>query len=129
MFKINSINFRLKEIRDKERLSQASFGKRLKISQSQIASYETGYRNITDRTIKDVCREFNINEDWLLTGEGDMYNNQKTDEEFAFLMGNIAATDNPQLKTLINVLSQIDNEEDLDLILNLCKRLAADKED
>lgn len=129
MFKINSINFRLKEIRDKERLSQASFGKRLKISQSQIASYETGYRNITDRTIKDVCREFNINEDWLLTGEGDMYNNQKTDEEFAFLMGNIAATDNPQLKTLINVLSQINNEEDLDLILNLCKRLAADKED
>ena len=129
MFKINNINFRLKEIREKENLSQSAFGKRLKISQSQIASYETGYRNITDRTINDICREFNINKEWLSTGNGEMYNPISEDEELAFLMGQITAGDNLLLKQLIKVLSQIDNDEDLDLILNLSKRLAASKED
>lgn len=122
---MNNINFRLKEIREKEGLSQAALGKRLKISQSQIASYETGYRNITDRTINDICREFNINKEWLSTGNGEMYNPISEDEELAFLMGEISADDNPLLKQLIKVLSQIDNDDDLDAILSISRRLVS----
>ncbi|WP_373205241.1 helix-turn-helix domain-containing protein [Clostridium tertium] len=126
---MSGINNRIKIIRKAENLSQEEFGKRINLSRSQIGCYENGIRDITERSINDIAREFNINREWLLTGEGEMYNKISDEEEFAFLMGTLAASDNPQLKALINVLSQIDNEEDLDLILNLCKRLAAKKED
>lgn len=108
---MNNINFRLKEIRKKENLSQAAFGKSLKISQSQIASYETGYRNITDRTINDICREFNINKEWLLNGTGDMYNSKN----------NIT---NLELKeSICNIIMRINNIDSLNNIKNLSNLL------
>lgn len=124
-----TVNQRIRKVREELNLSQAAFGKMINISQSQIASYETGYRKITDRTIKDICREFNVNEDWLISGNGDMFNSLTDDEEFAFLMGQITADDNPLLKNLIKVLSQINNEDDLDAILSIARRLANKTED
>ncbi len=54
-------------------LSQEEFGKRIGIeSRGHISSLENGVKNITDRIINDVCREFNINEEWIRTGKGEM---------------------------------------------------------
>ena len=65
---------RLKYIRKYFMLSQEEFGKKINIkSRSHISSLEKGTKNITDRIISDVCREFNINENWLRTGKGDMF--------------------------------------------------------
>nr|WP_207743645.1 helix-turn-helix transcriptional regulator [Paeniclostridium sordellii] len=64
------VKSRLKEIRNSLGLSQKDFGAKLCLSQDHISSLENGRRKITDRTIKDICDEFNINEKWLRTGEG-----------------------------------------------------------
>lgn len=120
---------RIKEIRKAENLTQSKFGEKLSVSRDVISSFESGRVEPKPIFLNYLCEVFNVNKEWLLTGEGEMYNAISDEEEFAFLMGTLAASDNPQLKTLINVLSQIDNEEDLDLILNLCRRLAANKED
>lgn len=70
------MNERLKEIRLFNELSQSEFGKRIGIeSRAHISSLESGKRNITDRIVTDVCREFNVNEKWLRTGNGDMFTN------------------------------------------------------
>lgn len=119
---------RIKEIRKSEKLTQTKFGDKLSVSRDVISSFESGRVEPKPIFLNYLCEIFNINKDWLLTGEGEMYKQLSPEEEFAFLIGNIAASDNPKLKKLINVLSQIDNEEDLDLILNLCKRLAVKKE-
>lgn len=124
-----SLSERIKRVRKAENISQVKFGEKLGVSRDVINNLENSRVDPKPLFINHLCNSFNINKEWLLNGTGDMYNPLTSDEEFAFLMGNIAATDNPQMKTLINVLSQIDNEEDLDLILNLCRRLAADKED
>ncbi|CEK34373.1 Helix-turn-helix domain protein,HTH-type transcriptional regulator immR,transcriptional repressor DicA,Predicted transcriptional regulator,putative zinc finger/helix-turn-helix protein, YgiT family,Helix-turn-helix domain [[Clostridium] sordellii] len=63
---------RLKELRKHFNLTQKEFGDKLNISMSQISSYETGHRNIPDRTISDICRVFKCNKDWLLYGYGEM---------------------------------------------------------
>lgn len=64
---------RLKLLRKALKLNQIEFGKKINLSGSHIASYETGRRNLTTRTIEDICREFNVNKDWLVNGTGEMF--------------------------------------------------------
>lgn len=71
-----SINQRIKQIRHELNLSQAKFAKELSISNSYIAGIELENRNVNDRILKLVCMTFNVNEDWLRTGNGDMFNRE-----------------------------------------------------
>ena len=64
------MNDRLKFIRKALNLKQEEFGEIIKFSRSHVSSLENGTRELTDRIISDVCREFNVNENWLRTGEG-----------------------------------------------------------
>lgn len=67
------MNERLKEIRHHLNMNQNDLGSRIKLSRSHISSLENGAREITDRIIYDICRELNVNEQWLRTGEGGMF--------------------------------------------------------
>lgn len=67
------MNKRLRMIRKKMALNQEAFGDKINLSRSHIASLENGSRNLTDRIISDICREFNVNEDWLRYGQGEMF--------------------------------------------------------
>ena len=67
------MNSRLKEIRLNLGLSQKKFGDKMFLSQDQISLLENGKRNITDRTLNDICRTFNVNEEWLKYGHGEMF--------------------------------------------------------
>lgn len=66
------MNERLKEIRKYFKLSQKEFGQKIFLAQDHISSLENGRRNLTDRTIKDICNTFNVNETWLRYGTGEM---------------------------------------------------------
>ena len=56
--------------------TQAEFAQAINRTQSLFARYENGTNNINDRTIADICREFNVNEQWLRAGEGQMFKQQ-----------------------------------------------------
>ena len=64
---------RLLELRKHLKLNQVEFGAKLNISQSSITAFEKGSRLLTERVIADICREFNVNEDWLRNGNGPMF--------------------------------------------------------
>lgn len=67
------MNTRIKEIRDFFSLTQDEFGKRIGSARNTIANYENGNRNPSNAIITSICREFNVNETWLRTGEGEMF--------------------------------------------------------
>lgn len=67
------MNTRLKEIRLSKNLSQDEFAKKIGISRSHVASLESGRKNLTDRLINDITREYNVNKEWLTFGMGDMF--------------------------------------------------------
>lgn len=115
---------RIKFIRTSKKLSQDEFGKAINLSRSQIAGYETGAKNITDRAINDICREFRINEDWLRTGKGEMISKMTSDEEFAFLVGSFAVENDEFKKRIIKAMLEIENKEDWELIASFVERLA-----
>lgn len=68
-----TIGNRIKIIRDKLNLSMVAFGNKIKMTNSNISKMEKGLRAVTDRSITLICNEFNVNEDWLRTGEGEMF--------------------------------------------------------
>lgn len=65
---------RIRELRKKLGMNQTEFGARIGLKQTSIAGYENGSRNPLDSIIISICREFNVNETWLRTGEGSMFN-------------------------------------------------------
>lgn len=67
------MNNRLKELRLTLKLSQKDFGAKLKLSPDMISLLERGKRKFTDRVISDICREFNVNKEWLVSGNGEMF--------------------------------------------------------
>ncbi len=67
------MNTRFALIREKLGLTTRKFGERLNITGGAVTNMEKGTRGITERTISDVCREFNVNEEWLRNGTGEMF--------------------------------------------------------
>ena len=66
-------NERIRNLRKALNLTQVEFSKRIRLSQSHLTSVETGKRKLTDPVSKLICSEFNVNEQWLRTGEGEMF--------------------------------------------------------
>ena len=69
-----TIGERIKKLRQLQHRTQQSIADALNLKRQTIAAYEIGTVAPSDRTIFDICREFNVNERWLRTGEGDMFN-------------------------------------------------------
>lgn len=113
---------RIKLIRKKFKLSQAKFGEKIGISSSQIACYETKYRDLPMRVINDICREYNINKEWLIDGSGEMYSISKEDDELLQVMAELTVTDNKKLKKLVVMINQLE-EQYLKSIYALVKTL------
>ena len=67
------MNTRIKFLRKNSGLTQEKFAERIGLKQNSIALIESGKRNISDQTILSICREFGVREEWLRTGEGEMY--------------------------------------------------------
>ncbi|MEY8428820.1 helix-turn-helix transcriptional regulator [Lachnospiraceae bacterium 46-15] len=73
------IHERLKYLREQLNLTTRAFGAAINMSGGAITNMEKGTRNITDRTIRDICREYNVSSDWLINGEEPVFNDV-TDE-------------------------------------------------
>ena len=67
------MNERIKQLRKALGLNQTEFGNRIGVKQSTITGYETGSREPLETVLNSICREFNVNESWLRTGEGNMF--------------------------------------------------------
>ena len=68
-----TIHDRVKQIRQSTGLSQVKFAERLAVSSSYIADFELARKPIKERIIRLICTEFNVDERWFRTGEGEMY--------------------------------------------------------
>ena len=95
------MNERLREIRLALNLSQDEFATRLGITKSSISGHETGRRNMSEQTITSICREFDVNEEWLRTGEGEMFLARPQEDEFIRAAAEISKDGDPVLMQAI----------------------------
>lgn len=80
---------RVKEVRKFRKMSMEQFGERLGVQKSAISKIEKGDRGLTEQMLKAICREFNVNEEWLRTGDGDMPQKLSEEEEIADLVSDV----------------------------------------
>lgn len=67
------MNNRLKELRSHLNMSLEDFGASLGVTRAAVSRWENGERGISNQAILSICREFGVNEQWLRTGEGEMF--------------------------------------------------------
>ncbi len=75
-----SVNERISIVRSRVGLTTRAFGAKLNVTGGTITNLEKGNRNVTDRIISDICREFNVNETWLRLGEGEIFKKDINEE-------------------------------------------------
>lgn len=68
---------RIKELRKHLKLSQTDFATKIGVTRGVIANIEAGLVEIKDYVLKLICSVFNVNEEWILTGAGEMFAKSK----------------------------------------------------
>ena len=106
------MNERIRLLRKHLGLTADAFGEAIGIVRSAVSNIESGRRQPTNQLITSICREFNVNETWLRTGDGEMFNALSMDEQLAFYLGTILSEQGDTFKKrLIAALSALDESE------------------
>ena len=80
---------RVKEVRKSLNLTMEQFGNKLGVTKVAISNIEKEKRNLTEQMSRAICRGFNVSEEWLKTGEGEMYQQLSEDEEIAGIVSDL----------------------------------------
>lgn len=96
------MNERIKEVRTALKLSRAAFGEQLGCSGDVINNAERGRAALTDMFIMHICKTFNVNEEWLRTGNGEMFLALTVSDEIAAFTAQASnlSEDDPRVKIL-----------------------------
>lgn len=106
------MNLRIKEIRKNANVNQDTFAEKIGLTKNFVSLIETGGRVPSDRTIKDICRIFSVNEEWLRNGTGEMYLPKTKEQELGDFIGDVMADlDESFRKRLVLALSKLTPEQ------------------
>lgn len=92
--------------------NKSEFARKISVTPAYISKMSKQPDSVpSDRTIADICREFNVNEEWLRTGEGEMFVQRSRDEELSAFFGDLLSGQSDFKRRLIAVLSRLDESE------------------
>lgn len=121
------MNERVKELRKTLGLSGEKFGESLGTTRFAISQIETGRNNLTDQMIKLICLTYNVNEEWLRTGQGSMFN--ETKNEFLAELKRLHNLSDFQVELVKTYLELPDKDKDsIDKFIASCAKHTDDKE-
>ena len=103
---------RVKELRKALGLSGEKFGEKIGLKRNSLSQIETGKNNLSEQNILAICREFNVNEDWLRYGTGEMFKDMTLDEEIISFIGEVQwDASNTFKKRFISAIAKLNDEE------------------
>lgn len=113
------MNERIKQVRLSTKLSQTEFAEKILVSRSAVCKMESGENSPSEQTVKLICQEFNVNEDWLRTGNGEMFVELSKDEQISAMLGEIQRLGDENFKyRLVSALCKL-SESDWTALENL----------
>ena len=109
---MSGINERISEIIKRKKIKKTEFAQKINVSQAFVSQLCSGASQPSDRTIADICRVFDVNEEWLRTGEGEMFLPLTRSEKIAKFAGRILRDESPSFqRRLVELLAELDKEE------------------
>lgn len=119
---MDEINCRIKELIAALGIKKTVFAGQLNVSQAFVSQMCSGSSQPSDRTISDICREFNVNEEWLRTGEGEMFRPKSRNEELTEFFASVL-DEGPGIKSqLLTVMARLSKEQ-WELLEDMAKKL------
>ncbi len=105
------MNERIKLLRKELNLTTEAFGEKLGITRSAVSNIENGHRAVTPQMLKSICREFNVNEEWLRTGKGAMFIKLDRNSQIADWVGKCLTDESLETqRRLLKILSELPPE-------------------
>lgn len=101
------MNKRIKELRKALGLTQQEFADKIGVKRNSMANYETGRNTPIDAIVVSICRIFNVNEEWLRTGQGEMFKQLSQAELAARTVGEALSSDNKFIKSVFIALGKL----------------------
>lgn len=101
-------------VREIAKKSQEEFGAILGVTKSTISLLETKKREPSERLLRDICREFSINEVWLRTGEGgteNMFTKLDPADRFSISLGTLSSSENQFIQNAVNYLAEAEPDK------------------
>lgn len=80
---------RIKLLRNTLGLSQQNFGEHLGLTKGAISHFESGRNDVGNQIILAICREYNVREEWLRYGTGEMFESMSKEEQVGSILGNV----------------------------------------
>ena len=106
------MNERIKYLRKEVlKISQKDFADKLGLSENFVWMVEKGARTPSDRTISDICRIFDVQEDWLRDGLEPMRAERSKEEEIAEMVGSALRGSNEFKKAVVQMICSRSDEE------------------
>lgn len=107
------MNERLKKLRKTLDLTQQEFADKISVKRNTVATYEMGRSEPSDAAVSLICREFNVNEEWLRTGNGEMFLELDREDEIAAWAGKLLhpGNDGSFQQRFIHMLSKLGEED------------------
>ncbi|WP_162611372.1 helix-turn-helix transcriptional regulator [Anaeromassilibacillus sp. An200] len=105
------MNERIKKLRQALNLSQDEFGKRLGVTRGAITNIELNKVEPKPLFVDLICREFNASENWIRTGEGEMFVEKTESEELAAFFGDLLKDEPDFRHRLIAAMSRLTLDE------------------
>lgn len=102
---------RIKSLRQNLKMTQQEFADKLHIKRGAVANYEVGRNIPTDSVVALICKEFDVSETWLRTGEGTMFVPQTPDAQIAAYVASTLKGSNEFKKAVLSLLLSRSDEE------------------
>ena len=121
------MNERIKQVRLSAKLSQTEFAEKILVSRSAVCKMESGENSPSEQTVKLICQEFNVSQDWLRTGNGEMFVELSKDEQISAMLGEIQRLGDENFKyRLVSALCKL-SESDWTALENLVDMISDKK--
>lgn len=104
------MNERLKKLRKTLDLTQQEFANQLGVKRNTVGQWECGVNPLTDQTVFSICKEWNVNEEWLRNGKGEMFIKMSRSDEISNFVGRLMKEEEDSFKNrLIAGLAALDD--------------------
>lgn len=123
------IGEQIKGIRKALDMTQSEFAEAINLSRNYIAMIEIGQREPSERTIADICEKFNVREEWLRTGQGDIFQPVGRGEEIGQIVRSAAQTDPEEAVEFFQQLLKGMSDAEILMMYEVFKRHFPNKEE
>ena len=106
------MNERIRRLRKTLDMTQQEFADKLGVKRNTVGQWECGINGITDQVAISICREFNVNENWLRTGEGEMLMHLSREEEIMRFAATVIRDPSSEFqRRFVSVLARLTPEQ------------------